>query len=59
MNTIQEIKDAVTSGKTVHWSNKGYIVLCDTLGQWFIKFTPNGHCTGLTDDYNPKDFFTA
>lgn len=59
MTSIQEIKDAVNAGKTVHWSNKGYVVLCDSIGQWLIQFTLNGHCVGLTAEYDPQDFFIA
>ena len=59
MKSLQDIKDAVKAGKTVHWSNTGYVVFCDSIGQWLIKFLPNNHCFGLTDAYDPQDFFTA
>jgi hypothetical protein len=46
---VTEIKEAVESGKTVCWSNDGYIVLKDKKGQWLLKFIAgNGHCIGLT-----------
>lgn len=61
--TIQEIQNAVSEGKIVHWSNVGYMVIKDDLGQFLIKCTRNNHCIGLTnidgDKLNgkPEDFF--
>lgn len=46
--TLQEIKDAVESGKRVFWSNTGYEVIRDSIGQWLIKCRMNGSCIGLT-----------
>jgi hypothetical protein len=46
---ITEIKTAVDAGKAVHWSNEGYVVRKDTLGQYLIVFEPNGSAIGLTD----------
>lgn len=46
--TLEEIKEAVESGKTVCWSNPGYRVVKDNLGQWFIHCTMNDHYIGLT-----------
>lgn len=43
----QEIKAAVTAGKTVHWSNKGYKVVKDQLGQYLVQHH-GGSCIGLT-----------
>ena len=63
--TIQEIKEAVDKGLRVHWSNPGYIVIKDSLGQYLIKYLPNDHCIGLTnragDQLNgrPEDFFVS
>lgn len=45
--TLNEIKTAVAAGKTVHWSNDYYTVICDKHNQWMIKGA-NGHCIGLT-----------
>ena len=45
---LDEIKAAVRAGKTVHWSNDGYVVTEDRLGQWHIVFTSTGHAIGLT-----------
>jgi hypothetical protein len=46
---ITEIKTAVDAGKSVHWSNEGYVVRKDTLGQYLIVFEPGGSAIGLTD----------
>ena len=46
--TLEEIKQAVLDGKTVHWSNEGSIVICDRLGQWMIQCIQNNYCIGLT-----------
>ncbi|ARU03201.1 hypothetical protein [Yoonia vestfoldensis] len=46
---IAEIKTAVDGGKTVHWSNEGYVVRKDILGQYLIVFEPNGSAIGLAD----------
>lgn len=62
--TLNEIKQAVEAGKTVHWSNTGYEVIKDKLGQWLI-ICVNGNAIGLTWDdgltLNGKeeDFFIA
>ncbi len=46
---IAEIKTAVDAKKSVHWSNEGYVVRKDRLGQYLIVFEPNGSAIGLTD----------
>lgn len=46
---IAEIKAAVDEGLAVHWSNEGYVVRKDTLGQYLIVFEPNCSAIGLTD----------
>mgnify|MGYP005986054335 FL=1 len=46
---IAEIKTAVDAGKSVHWSNEGYVVRKDTLGQYLIVFELGGSAIGLTD----------
>ncbi len=66
---LEEIKAAVRSGKTVHWSNPGYVVTWNTFPngkeQWLIKCTFNGSCIGLTHadgitmNGKPEDFFIA
>lgn len=48
---LEQIKEAVQQGKTVHWSNTGYkVILSKTYKgeeQWLISHT-NGHAIGLT-----------
>jgi hypothetical protein len=46
--TLQEIKDAVLAGKTVHWASKAYVVVKDNVGQWLIECRLNESCIGLT-----------
>ena len=63
--TLDEIKRAVRAGKTVHWSNRAYRVVLDSVGQWLIVCDLNGYCIGLTwtDDVTmngePEQFFVA
>ena len=45
--TLQEIKDAINSGQTVHWANSLYEVVHDSLDQWLVVCTDNGYTTGL------------
>ena len=47
--TLEDIKAAVDAGQTVHWTNTGYVVHRDRLGQYLITYVPNGNCIGLTD----------
>lgn len=46
--TLREIKTAVESGKRVCWSNTGYEVLHDEVGQWLIWCRANDNYIGLT-----------
>lgn len=46
--TLQEIKTAVMNGKTVHWANTSYVVICDKHNQWLIHCPSNGYTIGLT-----------
>lgn len=46
---IAEIKAAVDARKPVHWTNEGYRVHRDDLGQYLITFVRNGSTIGLTD----------
>lgn len=63
--TLQEIKDAVLAGQTVHWRNEAYEVMRDKVGQWFIVCRFNGSLCGLTwadgvtMSEKPEDFFLA
>ena len=62
---IAEIKAAVDAGKAVHWSNDGYVVRKDILGQYLIVFKPNGSAIGLTNrsgcqlNGQEEDFFLS
>lgn len=65
---LQEIKEAVRSGKTVHWSNVGYVVkLHVSRGEefWSIVCLSNNHAIGLTNldetkmNGDEKDFYIA
>lgn len=62
---IQEIKTAVEAGKTVHWSNAGYVVTKDSIGQFHITFKQNQSSVGLTNragnrlNGQPQDFYIA
>ena len=46
--TLAEIKKAIAENKEVRWSNDGYKVYKDNIGQYLITFTPNEHTIGLT-----------
>ena len=46
--TLNEIKYAVETGRSVHWANDGYSVIKDNLGQFLVIFEPNQSCIGLT-----------
>ena len=60
---LQEIKEAVLAGKTVHWKSGGYEVMRDKVGQWFIICCFNGSLTsltwadGVTMNEREEDFF--
>lgn len=49
--TLDQIKAAVDAGLPVRWCNSGYVVHKDSLGQYLITYTPNGHTIGLTHRY--------
>ena len=46
--TVQEIKSAVDRGEKVYWSNCGYEVIKDDIGQYLIHCTMNDYYCGLT-----------
>lgn len=60
---LEEIKKAVTDGKKVYWSNKGYEVQKDKHGKYLIVYLSNKNCIGLTHldgitlNGNPEQFF--
>lgn len=45
--TLQQIKDAIAAGKTVHWANTGYIVHKSNY-EYSITFKYNDSSIGLT-----------
>lgn len=68
--TLQEIKDAVEAGKTVHWASTAYTVIKDNFRdgshQWLIAYNDgqrDAHYVGLTWRDNvtvngsPEQFF--
>lgn len=65
---LEEIKQAVRGGKTVHWANKGYVVklyVDKDVEYWNIVCSWNNHCIGLTNvdetelNGNEEEFFIA
>ena len=62
---IAEIKTTVDAGKSVHWSNEGYVIRKDTMGQYLIVFEPGGSAIGLTNrsggqlNGQEEDFFLS
>lgn len=61
---LQQIKDAIDAGKTVHWKSAAYTVLKDRLGQYHIVCSLNHSCIGLTWangttlNGKPEEFYT-
>lgn len=45
---LEQIKAAIEAGKKVFWSNEGYEVIKDSIGQYLIRCIWNDHCIGLT-----------
>jgi hypothetical protein len=45
--TLEEIKEAVLAGRTVHWQSESYEVVY-IAGKWLIRCGRNKHCIGLT-----------
>ena len=59
LTTIEQVKRAVDSGKSVHWSNNGYKVIRDSSGQYLIVWNHHGageNFVGLGADYFSQDF---
>lgn len=64
--TLQEIKDAVLSGKTVHWANSLYVVrYAPKLDEFQVVCTLNDYTNGLTHrdgvtmNGKPEEFYVA
>ena len=62
---IEAIKAAVDAGQPVHWTNTGYVVHKDALGQYLITCRHGGSTIGLTDQSGTRlngdeaEFFVA
>ena len=48
-NEINKIKYLVDNGVECFSVNDGYKIIKDKIGQYLVKFTPNGYCFGLTN----------
>ena len=46
--TLNQIKEAVDSGKRVCWSNRSYEIVHDSVDQWLICYVATDYCIGLT-----------
>lgn len=60
--TLDEIKSAVLAGKVVCWSNSGYQVKVDKVGNWSIVHHSGGligltWMDGVTINGKPDEFF--
>ena len=64
--SIEGIKNAVDSGKTVKCGGGGYTVIKDSLGKYLIKYDASSYCIGLhgadgtkyASELNGSDFYT-
>ena len=62
--TLEDIKHALKIGYTVYWSNENYQVIKDSIGQYLIICSVNGHCVGLTNKKgqlveDPESFYSV
>ncbi len=64
--TLNEIKSAVSSGKTVHWCSSAYTVEKDQNGKWLITYKGSTVTyigltwnDGITLNGQPGDFYVA
>ncbi len=63
--TLEQIKNAVLSGNTVHWKTAAYTVIQDSIGQWLVVCPSTRGCWGLTWangvtlNGEPGEFFVA
>lgn len=46
--SLDQIKQAISNGYKVHWSNSAYDVIQDKIGQYLICCNHNKSCVGLT-----------
>lgn len=63
---LEEIKKAVDAGFVVHWTNGGYQVIKDGVGQYLIVWDKDGprecywgltHQDGVTMNGTPEQFY--
>jgi len=65
LTSLSDIKEAVLSGKTVHWKTEAYRVVHDSVGQWLIVCPSTKGCWGLTwadgvtMNGKPEEFFVG
>lgn len=57
MQTIEQTKEAVEKGQTVHWHSPAYTLRKDSKGRWWVDCT-NGHIAPLLG-HKPEDFYIA
>ena len=59
---LHEIKEALSRGKTVRWTNENYEVVKDSLGHYLVHCVVNNTYVGLTHKHgylieDDKQFF--
>lgn len=57
-NTLDEVRQAVNSGITVHWMNDAYTVINNNEGIAVVWREDNGYCGGIIDNDKPCQFYT-
>jgi len=57
VQTIEELKQAVERGETVHWKNEAYALRKYGSGDWYVVCI-NGYVSPL-NGHKPEDFFIA
>jgi aryl-phospho-beta-D-glucosidase BglC (GH1 family) len=45
---LEQIKQSLSEGKKVFWSNENYEVIKDKINKYLIHCVVNDHCIGLT-----------
>ena len=55
MTTINQAKEAVEQGHTVHWKSDAYTLRKDSKGEWWVD-SITGFVTPLSGD-KPEDFY--
>jgi hypothetical protein len=57
MMTLDQAKDAIERGHTVHWKSEAYTLRRDSRGDWWVD-SVTGFVTPLKG-HKPEDFFVA